>query len=212
MNFTKHFDCIIVLNGNLENNLDCSQFEDIPIIATDGAANKLLELNIKPTIIIGDFDSFVGADMNNNFEKIKITDQGTYDFEKALLFSINKRYNKCLIWGINGGEYEHSLNNMSVLIKYSEKLDLCVYTAGRYGFYVADSISLDLKKNEIVSIVPCPQAILTTKNLKWELCHTTLELGKNEGARNLAIQERIEIILHSGKYMLFIDSRQPFCY
>jgi thiamine pyrophosphokinase len=212
MEFATPFDCIIVLNGNLEDNLDYLLFGNIPIIATDGASNKLQKLSISPTIIIGDFDSFVEAEFNNDYEKIKITEQETYDFEKALLLAIDKGYKKCLIWGINGGEYEHSLNNMSILIKYANKLDLCVYTEGRYGFYVADSISLNLKINEIVSIIPCPYATLTTKNLKWKLHHTTLELGKKGGARNFATQERIEIILYSGKYMLFIDSRQPFCY
>jgi len=211
--FDAKFDCIICLNGEIPSKTIFNKIANIPIFAADGAALKLYKIEVEPTKIIGDLDSF-----SENFHEkikdkiIKIDDQNTNDFEKVLLFVIENNYKNCLIFGINGGEFEHSLNNWSVLAKYSEKLNLCVWTENRYGFYVSKNISIQLRKNETVSLIPCPIAVISSKNLKWELSHYSLEIGVSEGARNSVISENVEIVLHQGKYFLFIDARLPFCF
>ena len=211
--FDKKFDCIICLNGDIPNKEIFNKVVNIPIFAADGAASKLFESGIEPTKIIGDMDSFSDEITDKIKEKIiNINDQNTNDFEKILLYVLNENLRNCLIFGINGGEYEHSLNNWSVLTKYSEKINLCVYTNGRYGFYVNKNIAIHLKKNETVSLIPCPSAIISSKNLNWELSNYLLEIGVSEGARNFAKSEAVELILHQGKYFLFIDERLPCCF
>ena len=214
--FTTKFDCIICLNGEIPSKDIFDRVKNIPIFAADGAALKLLENGIEPTKIIGDLDSFESKNnktIQNIEEKIiKIDDQNTNDFEKILLYILTHKYYNCLIFGIDGGEYEHSLNNWSVLTKYAQKINLCIYTNGRYGFCVTQSISISLRKNEIVSLIPCPSAIISSKNLNWELNDYLLEIGMNEGARNFAFSEEVELVLQQGKYYLFIDERLPFCF
>ena len=216
--FDTKFDCIICLNGEIPSKEVFHKIKDIPIFAADGAALKLLANEIEPTKIIGDLDSFCeNANLDkitSNIEEkiIKIDDQNTNDFEKILLYILANKYRNCLVLGINGGEYEHSLNNWSVLTKYSQKINLCIYTSGRYGFCVTKDVSIELKKNETVSLIPCSSAIISSKNLNWELDNYLLEIGNKEGARNFASSKKIELILHQGKYYLFVDERLPFCF
>jgi thiamine pyrophosphokinase len=127
-------------------------------------------------------------------------------------FAIANNYKNVLILGINGREYEHSINNWSIFIKYSKRINLCTFTKNRYGFLVSESINLQAKENEIISIIPATQTIISSKGLKWELNKTELKIGNSEGARNQAIQQNIEINLYSGEYILFVDARLPYIF
>jgi thiamine pyrophosphokinase len=53
--------------------------------------------------------------------------------------------------------------------------------------------------------------LLSSENLKWELNNTELEFGKNEGARNQSTKEFVKIFVHSGIFLLFLDSKAPKC-
>jgi len=88
-------------------------------------------------------------------------------------------------------------------------MNLCIYDEERYGIPVHNSINFDTKKDEIISIIPQYIAKLTTKGLQWKLENETLEFGIREGFRNRAKVDYIEIILHSGEYLLFMDNRLP---
>jgi len=210
--FDTKIDCIICLNGELNfedlQNSIFSKLQNIPIFAADGAASKLFANNIKPNKIIGDLDSLDAC--NLDVEIVKNYDQNKYDFEKTLDYAKNNNFQNCLILGINGGEFEHTLNNWSILKKYSKTMNLCVYTEQRYGFFIDENILIELKKNEIISIIPSSKAVITSKNLNWELNKCNLEIGIFEGARNFAKEEMVKITLHEGNYFLFVNARIPF--
>lgn len=207
------FDCIIALDGDLPLKKVIQSMGNIPILAADGAAISLLKKKIKADYVIGDLDTFRASPLRSFFEEEKIKylpSQEENDFEKTLNFASSLNYKNLLIIGFHGGELEHTLNNWSVLKKYCRDLNLCVCDKGRYGIPISFSLSLATRINEIISIIPQPLVRLTTKNLKWNLNNEILELGKREGARNLALSDTIEIELHHGEYMLFIDERLPF--
>ena len=198
-----NFNCAVILNGTITN-------EDIAfikrcnniIIAADGAANILIYNDIIPNYIVGDLDSF-NSDIPKQSQIINIHNQSLYDFEKCLNVAISNNLNRVLVFGINGGRYDHTLNNWSIFIKYTFDLDLFCYTSGEIGTLITKDISFNTELNGIISIIPTPTATLTANGLKWNLNNTILEFGKSEGARNIAISNKITIKLHSGKYMLF---------
>jgi thiamine pyrophosphokinase len=66
---------------------------------------------------------------------------------------------------------------------------------------------LETNTNEIISLIPLPEARISTKNLKWELSNEKLELGIREGARNESIAEFIEIHVHKGELLLYFDAK-----
>jgi thiamine pyrophosphokinase len=207
------FDCIIALDGDLPMKKVIQSMGDIPILAADGAAISLLKKNIKADYVIGDLDTFRASPLRSFFEEEKIIylpSQEENDFEKTLNFANSMNYKNLLIIGFHGGELEHTLNNCSVLKKYAGSLNLCVYDKKRYGIPIHFSIALNTKINEIISIIPQPSVRLTTKNLKWNLNNEVLELGIREGARNLALSDTIDIALHNGEYLLFIEDRLPY--
>jgi len=171
-------------------------------------------MGLTPHKIIGDLDTFskkcTTIDSFSTDQIVHISDQETNDFEKVLKYAIENNYNNCLILGINGGEFEHSLNNWSVLIRYSNYLNLCVLTKKRYSFLVNENICIKLIPGEIISLIPQPVVTLSTKNLVWELQNESLSLGFREGARNCAKHEDIYINIHFGNLLLCIEERLPY--
>mgnify|MGYP000975231144 CR=1 FL=1 len=215
ISFNSSPDAIICLNSILPKKSVFSKFPNIPIIAADGATNQLMKKGIIPNFIVGDLDSCKNKYINsipvNNL--IHIPEQDTNDFEKNINFAQNQNWKKILIFGFHGGELEHTLNNWSIIKKYSTKLQLLIFESKRYCFPLGKGeYSISTKDNEIISLIPQCKAILTTIGLKWELSNEELQLGVREGARNRAIKDKIQIHIHSGEILLFLDSRIPLFY
>jgi thiamine pyrophosphokinase len=208
------FDAVICLNAKLPVISIYDSLNGIKIIAADGAALKLMDIGVGCDYIIGDLDSFYQDERSALFTTQKIIhlpDQNKNDFEKILDYCIEHNLHNLLITGMHGGELEHTLNNQSILNRYAGKLNLCIYDEGRYGIPVSESIRFDCQKGEIISIIPQLFATLSTKNLQWELDNFSLKFGQNEGARNRATDNFVEILLINGFFMLFIDSKVPKC-
>ncbi len=205
------FDVLVCLNSDLPPKKVCETAKYKKLIAADGAARYVFANGLMPDLIIGDFDSFDINSVPDDFDIARLRadyNQDTNDFEKILDFCLNNQLNDILIFGLHGGELEHTLNNISVFKKYSNKLQLTIYDKSRYGIYLDDFIKLHTKKDEIISLIPLPAVRLSTKNLRWELNDEILELGIREGARNQAITDFIEINVLSGSVLLFFDA--PF--
>lgn len=214
LNFNKNkFDCIICLNSDLPTRCEIDLFGSIPILAADGAANRLLELGITPDYIVGDLDSIKISDKISNFDKNKLfvfPDQNSCDFEKIIEFAKKMNYYTCLMIGFHGGDLEHTLNNWSVLTKIGNSINICILDKQRYCLPIYNSLSLAVKPGETISIIPSPKAKLATLGLKWELNSEYLELGIREGARNEAVNSSVQLDLIEGSYLLTLDARAPF--
>jgi thiamine pyrophosphokinase len=204
------FDALVCLKGNIPDYGFFSLFPEIPVYAADGAADLLLQINIVPDFIIGDLDSFSFQQTDSKTQIIREPDQETNDFEKILHFAGSRNLQNLLIIGFHGGDLEHTLNNWSVFVKFADKLNLCIYDNDRYGIPLLNSAGIATSPGEIISLIPQPACRLSTKNLKWELNDEILELGKREGARNVALANNVIIEIHYGGLLLFVNKRLPF--
>ena len=215
LNFTqKPLDCILILQGKAPDPEIFRFFQDTFLIATDGAANGLIELGVTPHIIIGDLDSFDSSLLpeNANSQIIQIVDQEKNDFEKALDYCLEKNLLDIAIFGIHGGDFEHSLNNVSVLWKYVERFSHMTIIDSRSRIAIPvffDMISDELFPQEIISLIPFPHARLSTQGLQWNLLDEVLELSKREGARNRSLGNSIQIQHHEGRFLFFCNTRLP---
>lgn len=205
------FDAILCLNGEISH-FDYIQENKGKIYCADGGANKLIDKEIIPDFIIGDLDSINVNEFKNKYSEIKLVEkesQETNDFEKSLDFLLSKGKQNILLFGMQGGELEHTLNNWSVLKKFAKKLNITILHNDRYAFVVRDNIEIELKANELISLIPQTKCKLTTSGLKWNLDNEILELGVREGARNIAINKHVKIDILEGQLLMFIDSRYP---
>ena len=214
LRFAGKYDAVICLDADFPSKEFFLKMANVPLLAADGAAIRLYELGIDADYIIGDLDTFYKSGLQKKFDKNKLIfepSQDSNDFEKALNFSIGKNYFNLLIIGFHGGELEHTLNNWSVLQKYSGKLNLCVYDKSRYIIPIHhSSFETKLLIDELVSLIPMPKALLITKGFQWDLNSEWLEIGIREGARNKALECEISIEIIEGAILFIINERLPF--
>lgn len=209
---SSRIDAIICLKGQPPAIEVIQHFADIPLIAADGAANLLYDLEILPEYIVGDLDSVlpeVIEAMRETTEIIVEVDQDINDFEKALRFAQQMLWKRVLVTGIHGGDLEHTLNNWSVLMRYGVNMDIIAIDGERIGMPLYGSTSYKSDMDEIISLIPQPEATLTTRGLAWPLTQESLSLGVREGARNRSTGERVELEIHSGAVFMFVDARLP---
>jgi thiamine pyrophosphokinase len=196
--FTKQYKSILCLDGALP---PSSFFKDIklPIIAADGAANSLINTGIEPELIIGDLDS-INEKLIKKRTILKIPDQNTTDFEKAIDYIAQNNLSPPIILGINGGYIDHILNNINLF----SSINAMCYSEDIIGFTVQDKIELDLLVGTKLSIFGFPNCCLSTNGLKWELENSTLTFPGVTSCFNRSVSNKVEITVHSGKALVFI--------
>jgi thiamine pyrophosphokinase len=197
---------VLVLDGNISSIQLIKQYKR-PIIAADGAANKLLEIGIVPDIVIGDLDS-IDISMVSNFkiEIIEEPNQNESDFQKAMTYVTKKELVPPVIIGMNGGHMDHILNNVSILAQ--NKCIFLDYPIIGFTLEANDSISLSLPTHTKISIIGLSNCLITTHGLKWELNCFLLNFARNTSCFNRSIGSTVEIEMHQGQalIMLYLES------
>ena len=105
------------------------------IICCDGAVNKLLEINVEPSLIIGDLDS-VKASVKDKYDDriLQIDNQNNNDLTKAVNWCIGQGINKLTILGATGEREDHSIGNIALLTDYARDADVRMLTD--YGVFI----------------------------------------------------------------------------
>lgn len=109
----QQYRSIVVLNGEIPGSLFFKQ--DIPVIAVDGGANKLLSIGVQPDLVIGDLDS-VNPNLRANLNTVYLPDQDYCDFSKAIAHLKTMKLLPSIITGITGGAIDHILQNINIFL------------------------------------------------------------------------------------------------
>lgn len=194
----KMFEVLIVANGDIPHKELWSDITYSFLICTDGAAKKLKAFNLTPDVIIGDFDSLPNAAIEFPQSQIeKINDQDTTDFEKALQFCMKFPNKKIVCLGALGGFADHAIHNLTLLLRYSQQLDLCLLNPTSEGrewiFKLHSHTRICTPVNSLISFFPFPEATLTAPTLEWPLNRTHLTQIGNAAVRNRTTADKTEV-------------------
>tara|TARA_B100000941_G_scaffold67045_1_gene44800 strand:+ start:10 stop:642 length:633 start_codon:yes stop_codon:yes gene_type:complete len=197
----------VILNGNfpkessLINMINDSEF----IIAVDGAANKLIDLEIIPDVIIGDFDS-LQATRIKRIKLVETSDQNKTDFRKTLDWCIEKNILNISIFGISGESEDHFLGNYYTLNDFSNKIEWIAFTdfsiikpcirKKEFESYKGQKVSLFSMKGD---------TLVSSKNLEYPLDSYLLTPSDN-AVRNISISNKF--IIESSNNILVFQSRK----
>ncbi len=176
------------------------------IICADGGANVARKFNIKPNIIIGDFDSITAKTKKHfsSVEQIHITDQYSTDLEKSLNYAVKNKIKKVIILGGTGKRIDHTFSNLSVVAKYQKKIHITLKDNLHDIFLINKKIFLNYKIGTTLSLLPFGKCEgIITKGLQYPLKNETLEFGVREGTSNVIISSPISISVKKGKMFIF---------
>ncbi len=208
--------CLIVCNGKIYTS-DLNKFTKlnkprkvIDIIACDGASDFLVKEKITPDVVIGDMDSASAVTIRNitaaGVPVIKQSSQDKNDLEKSLDYALSEKYTEINVIGFTGKRFDHSLNNLSILLRYSVKTNLKMFDEKFRYYFVRGKFELACSIGAVVSLIPMPKASgVKTKGLKYPLDNESLKIGKREGALNEAISETVSVKVKKGALLVCVE-------
>ncbi len=174
------------------------------IVCCDGALDKLLQIGIKPNIVIGDCDS-ISEEKKEQFKEIIIEDKDKEcnDLQKALKYCLRQQLGPVAVLGASGLRDDHQLANLSILNMYAEQMDLImVSNYGIFSFIDKDTTFASLPGQEVSIFSFDGQAIFSFEGLQYPV-HNRRFTQLWEGSLNKAIGERFTVKICGGKGMVF---------
>ena len=213
MNTTHNYsitDAFVICNGDI--GMTKSEFrafiQDDPfLICADGGANRLRRWKIRPHLIIGDLDSLIPLTKRvfSDVETILLADQDSTDLEKALDYLVVHKYERAVIFGATGNQVDHTLANISILLKYKERIDLTIKDPLFDLFYVDREITVRTTPGQRISLMPAGVCRgVVTKGLRYGLSNETMEFGVREGVSNEALGESVTVRVAEGNLLMMV--------
>ncbi len=203
---------IIIGNGYLPKKkqiLILKKFDFVDIFCADGGANNLFKTKLNPQFIIGDLDSvkpeILDYYRSKNCQIFKISSQNNTDIEKVLDYLLFNGYSEAILFGATGDRLDHTIGNLSILIKYYERIKIHIIHYNSVLSCYFGETSFKVKPGEIISFYGLDNNTkFTTKGLKYNLQNELLYLGYRESTSNEAEEEEITITSNR-KYLVIRD-------
>ena len=196
----------VILNGQMPtddtiiNQITNSDY----IIAVDGSANKLFDIEIIPDVIIGDLDSLQNI-KNKDIELVETPNQNKTDFRKTLEWCIEKNILNISIFGISGESEDHFLGNYYTLSDFGEKISWKAFTDFSVISPCVGNKKFESFKGQKVSLF-CMKGSSTVNSENLEYPLKAYQLQPSEDAvRNISLKDNFTI--ESTNIILIFQSR-----
>ena len=202
---------LIVANGEWPSsfNLQHERTTYDQLVALDGAANRLLELNIIPDVIVGDLDSITTSVLNqcesSGVQIVRIPSQEKSDISKGLQWVQQEQPNARIdVIGIEIGRYDHHLAAYSALFECQSSATILLngWTAKRVD---SNPTTFQVKPDVIISLIAFGSVQgVTLEGCQYPLQNASLTTG-TQGVSNKAIESEIVVSAQSGNLLLLIE-------
>lgn len=147
-------------------------------VAVDGGLLHCQRMEVRPDLIIGDFDS-VGKDLLIKYQEVPTeafaVDKDESDTELALKAIMGPAIERIGLFGALEKRTDHALYNLNLLLRFPEKV--IIETDNETIFAIKGTKEITCRPGQTVSLMPFgqpPQGV-TTQGLKWELNNAALD-------------------------------------
>lgn len=159
------FDAVVLADGDFPSaEFPLHLLHKTPyIVCCDGAAVKYPQADV----VIGDGDS-VPDDMRSRL--IQIDEQEDNDLTKATRYCLSKGLRRIVYLGATGRREDHTLGNISLLVRYFREMGVQPLMATDYGWLVPveGSASFASFPGQQVSLFNVSCQRLSSEGLKWD--------------------------------------------
>lgn len=188
---------VIIGNGDIDDYAYIREqlMPDDYIICADGGLNHVAKLGIEADIAIGDFDS---AEPPEGVECIRYSaDKDFTDGELAVMYAIERDFDKILMLAMTSGRLDHTLTNIMLLSKDNR---LCLIDGKNEIYAVRDSLRICGRKGKTLSIIPVFSDLcgIYSEGLLYPLRNDKLEFAKGRGNSNVVVDDICTISVTDG--------------
>lgn len=180
------------------------------IIASDGGYNNLLNLNIKPNLLVGDFDSITDVPNNIEIKKFKREKDET-DTYLAIEEGIKRGYNNFELYGCLGNRPEHTIANIQNIVGFKKKgINCTLIDENTKVLIVSENESVKIfEKDSYISLFSyTSNCVVSIKNMKYNLEKYKITNTFPIGLDNEPIDDVGLIEVHEGTAILIISKKK----
>ena len=159
------FDAVILAHGDFpQAEIPLDLLRQAPFVcACDGAVNHYPQADA----IVGDGDS-VPESLRNRL--IRIDEQEDNDLTKATRYCLSKGMRRIVYLGATGQREDHTLGNISLIVRYVQEMGIEPLLATDYGWFVVaeGESTFESFKGQQVSIFNMSCNALSSEGLLWQ--------------------------------------------
>lgn len=203
---------LIIANGELcSSDLLSQLLEWSPfIVVLDGALQRVLDLQIKFDVLLGDFDNQTIEEIQlilpPHSEIIHTPNQNKTDLEKGLDYLIQKNHKAVNIVWATGRRSDHYLNNISILARYTHALNIVMLDDYSRIYPIKSGFKKHYSANTNISLMPLGKVEnLTTDNLVWECQNLNIEFPKSSSSCNRVRKDGIVTVTFDSGILLMME-------
>ena len=180
------------------------------IVVLDAAIDRVLQLDIKVDVLLGDFDRDFDAESYKNkqypIEIVHTPDQNKTDLEKAFDYLIAKNHKAVNVVWATGKRADHTISNITNIVKYRNELKIVILDDHSKIYLLPPVFSKWFVAKTPLSLIPISEVSgITTTNLKYALTNESLHLGFRSGSSNEALTDGLVTIAHTQGNLLLME-------
>ncbi len=179
----------------------------VEVVAADGGANHLLEIDLRPRAVIGDLDSMTAAARRWVGEEriVHRPDQEHTDLDKALEWMFEEAgITTVSVLGALGGRIDHAVANLGLLARHARGERLTFRDEHTFVVAVTGHGELVSRPDETWSFVTFdPSVRVTVRGVQWEVVAGDLATHTTPSVSNRATGSRVTIDADGGAVLAF---------
>jgi thiamine pyrophosphokinase len=178
------------------------------IVGADAGILYLAECQVEANAVIGDLDSTTPGQIQQlpPVQIIHDPSQDDTDLEKAIRWCLDRENCQAAdIVGVTGGRLDHTLNAVSLILRYQDRLGITLHDRDGYATLAVQSpLTLSCRLGEKLSFVPAPAAYgLHSTGLLYPLDGLDLIAGGRDAISNEAASITVEVTWSEGSFLVY---------
>jgi len=180
------------------------------VVVLDSAIERVLELEIKVDVLLGDFDSGFDAnyykEIQYPLEIIHTPNQDKTDLEKAFEFLIERNFSAVNVVWATGKRADHTITNITSIAKFRNQLKIVLFDDHSKIHLLPQKFQKWYPKNTVISLIPIGEVHgIHSENLFYPLKNDSLTIGYRTGSSNHVAEDGLITIEHSEGDLLLME-------
>jgi thiamine pyrophosphokinase len=180
------------------------------VIVLDSAMERVMKLNIKVDVLLGDFDRDFDANYykehQHPIEIVHTPDQSKTDLEKAFDYLYERKIAAVNVVWATGKRADHTITNLTNIVRYREKLEIVILDDHSKVFLLSKKFEKWYTANTPISLIPIGHVTgIHSENLFYALQDESLTIGYRTGSSNHVIKDGVVIIEHKEGDLLMME-------
>ncbi len=164
------------------------------VVVLDRAAHRVLDLDIKIDVLLGDFDGTFDPQKvlahQYPLEIVHTPDQNKTDLEKGIEFLIQRGFPAVNIVWATGRRADHTISNLTNIVRYKDQIKIVLLDDYSKVFPLRGTFEKWYTAATPISLIPVGTVTgITTEGLKYDLLNEALVLGQRSGNSNEVLRD-----------------------